>query len=734
MSAISVLLAPRDEALGNRIADALSRNGHEARVVRTDTDRGDLDLAADDDLGGDASIVIWSRAAAKLARLHEQAREALESGSLIPVAVGRGAAPKGFETVQPVDLSGWQGDDGDPRWRFVLQEIELLQQRRQVVDNNVWAPPLQQSLDLPQPENAASVEEDAPADQRQDSLPLHPASPDPALRAPSRPRTKKPKEDVVQGALWTDDEANDPEPAAQQPVSVISAPAGEDVQPAKVEVPAPQAAPRRVKPKPARRFDPTAVAVAGVMVLSVVSGAAIILAPSFPLRQAPADEAPTLNEPVDLALLQPVAPAGTDFDLDRIAPPTDEVVEIETDAPALFDNNDQAVLTADAYLQTDDAAALPEAVEIQQESATPAEGGVKLSPEGTLEKAGAVEAGVADAGQGNASADLFAGAAFAPGAPLKEEAPAEREAPAQNSAETENGAPSSGAIAAGAGETAAPPSSLEELIARVEAETTPVSAPIVMVQPEYDGDFFKDCSACPDMRTLRGGAFLMGASENDPLRRPEEGPQVLVEIGRSFAISTREVTYEQWDACVADGGCAGYAPDSFGWGRGQTPIAAVSFEDAQNYAQWLSQKTGERYRLPTEAEWEFAARGGLAGPYGFDGGLSPQKANYNARFGARGQNAVYVGRPTPVARYLPNRFGLFDMHGNVWEWTADCWRPTHQARPVDESAVGGDCATRVLKGGAWNTGGWRLRAAHRIGKAQNAREFDNGFRVVRDVN
>ena len=134
MSAISVLLAPRDERLGARIADALSRGGHTARVVSGD--HGDLQL--DNDLNDDAAIVVWSGAALKLARLREQAKDALERGSLIPVAVGGAGAPEGFESLPPVDLSGWNGEDGDPRWRFVLEEINLAAERKRLADQDIW--------------------------------------------------------------------------------------------------------------------------------------------------------------------------------------------------------------------------------------------------------------------------------------------------------------------------------------------------------------------------------------------------------------------------------------------------------------------------------------------------------------------------------------------------------------------------------------------------------------------
>jgi len=218
-----------------------------------------------------------------------------------------------------------------------------------------------------------------------------------------------------------------------------------------------------------------------------------------------------------------------------------------------------------------------------------------------------------------------------------------------------------------------------------------------------------------------------------PARHISEGPVTPVTVSKPFAIATTEVTFAQWDACIADGGCR-YLPPDQGWGRADRPAVNVSFDDAQAYATWLSQKTGKTYRLPSEAEWEYAARAGSRGPFAIGASLAPTTANYNAHFAYGGKKGEYRKQTTPVASFAPNKFGLFDMHGNAWEWTADCWAESHEGAPQDGSAArSGDCSRRVLKGGAWNTGGWRLRSAHRIGKPRTAREYDNGFRVARDL-
>jgi formylglycine-generating enzyme required for sulfatase activity len=245
-------------------------------------------------------------------------------------------------------------------------------------------------------------------------------------------------------------------------------------------------------------------------------------------------------------------------------------------------------------------------------------------------------------------------------------------------------------------------------------------------------EHFSDCAACPDTVVISTGVFQMGPVAGDR-PRPNEGPSMRIELKKRFAIAAREVTFAEWDACVADGGCAGHKAEDFGWGRGDQPVVDVSFEDAQNYAAWLSEKTGESYRLPSEAEWEYAARAGSAAPFSFGEELSSRNANYDGRFAYRGKKGRWIGRPTPASRYPANAIGLFDMHGNVWEWTADCWRANIAGLPADGRPRGGACANRVLKGGAFNTGGWRLRAAHRIGKPASAREMEIGFRVVRVI-
>jgi formylglycine-generating enzyme required for sulfatase activity len=285
---------------------------------------------------------------------------------------------------------------------------------------------------------------------------------------------------------------------------------------------------------------------------------------------------------------------------------------------------------------------------------------------------------------------------------------------------------------------------IKDLIAAVDAETTETGNSAASVSPEQTtgqavvGDAFKfstfkDCPQCPEMASLPAGSFQMGAAPGETAQSTSESPQQQVTLGKGFALGTREVTYAQWDACVADGGCA-TAPPNHGWGRGQRPVVSVSHDDALAYVTWLSKQAGQPYRLPSEAEWEYAARAGSQTAFATGAGISTAQSNYNGQFPYRGAKEIFRARTVETASFPANAFGLFDMHGNAWEWTDDCWNVSHAGAPADGTPVsGGDCSKRVLKGGAWNTGAWRLRSAHRIGKAKTAREFDNGFRVARDL-
>ena len=238
------------------------------------------------------------------------------------------------------------------------------------------------------------------------------------------------------------------------------------------------------------------------------------------------------------------------------------------------------------------------------------------------------------------------------------------------------------------------------------------------------GRRFRDCDACPEMVVLPAGSFLMGSPESEEGRFGWEGPQHRIEIREAFAAGVYEVTFEEWGACAADGGCGGYRPEDYGWGRGRRPVIAVSWEDAQAYINWLSRKMGEEYRLLSEAEWEYAARAGTTTRYSFGNGITPSDANY-------GEN---IGKTQRVGSYRANGYGLYDMHGNAWEWVQDCFNEGYARAPNNGSAwERGDCSLRVWRGGSWHDYPRLLRSANRFAFPTGNRNFNIGFRVARTL-
>ena len=242
------------------------------------------------------------------------------------------------------------------------------------------------------------------------------------------------------------------------------------------------------------------------------------------------------------------------------------------------------------------------------------------------------------------------------------------------------------------------------------------------------GERFRDCAECPEMVVVPAGSFLMGSPKSETERHGDEGPVHRVEIAKPFAIGVYEVTFAEWDACAADGGCGGYLPDDEGWGRGRRPVINVSWEDAQEYVRWLSAKTGKRYRLPSESEWEYAARAGTRTPFHTGETISKDQAKY------LNDPEGFYGQTVAVGTFDANEWGLCDVHGNVWEWAEDCWNDRYTGAPTDGSAwVSGDCSRRVLRGGSWNNEPSGLRAALRYGITSGGRYDNVGFRVARTL-
>jgi formylglycine-generating enzyme required for sulfatase activity len=227
------------------------------------------------------------------------------------------------------------------------------------------------------------------------------------------------------------------------------------------------------------------------------------------------------------------------------------------------------------------------------------------------------------------------------------------------------------------------------------------------------GQTFKDCAECPEMVVIPAGRFLMGSPEGEPGRDRDEGPQRWVDVPR-FAIGKFEVTQGQWQAVM------GSNPSRFNECGLNCPVERVSWNDTQEFLRRLNQRTGENYRLPSEAEWEYAARAGTATAYSWGDRFDGNRVNNSSR-------TVRVGS------YPANAFGLHDMHGNVWEWVQDVWYDNYAGAPSDGSAwmSEDDQARRVLRGGSWGNLPRGLRSADRGRGTPDERDILTGFRIAR---
>jgi formylglycine-generating enzyme required for sulfatase activity len=235
---------------------------------------------------------------------------------------------------------------------------------------------------------------------------------------------------------------------------------------------------------------------------------------------------------------------------------------------------------------------------------------------------------------------------------------------------------------------------------------------------------FRDCTDCPEMVRLPTGSFTMG----DAAARKIESGTHDVKINTPFAASRFEVSFEQWDRCVSGGGCK-HRPDDKGWGRGKFPVINVSLEDVIGYLSWLSRKTGQTYRLPSETEWEYLARGGADKRWPW--GDQPDGAKMNCR----DCGGKWAGRQTaPVDSYVPNGYGVAGAIGNVWEMTRDCKNESYRGSPTDEQPwLTGDCSFVILRGASWDTEKKQTYVAVRNWMPTDSRHDVVGFRVVREL-
>lgn len=251
-------------------------------------------------------------------------------------------------------------------------------------------------------------------------------------------------------------------------------------------------------------------------------------------------------------------------------------------------------------------------------------------------------------------------------------------------------------------------------------------------------EMFKECPVCPDMIVIPAGQFMMGSPDDEDSSEENERPRHRVTFANRFAVGRFSISFDEWDACVADRGCRGYRPADRGWGRGRQPVINVWWEDAKAYVSWLSNKTQRRYRLLTEAEREYVTRAGTATPFWWGASLSTDRANYDGLYTypmLKGVKGEARRKTLPVDFFSPNPWGLHHVHGNVHEWVEDCWHPNYREAPQDGSArIAADCDRHVLRGGSWTSAGWQLRSASRGGLASAVTYLPSiGFRVARSM-
>jgi formylglycine-generating enzyme required for sulfatase activity len=253
------------------------------------------------------------------------------------------------------------------------------------------------------------------------------------------------------------------------------------------------------------------------------------------------------------------------------------------------------------------------------------------------------------------------------------------------------------------------------------------------ISESYFGDSLKDCKVCPEQVILPAGRFVMGEANGGI---SEDANAIGVTIPKPFSISRFEITFALWDACLADGGCSGYRPPDEGWGRGTRPVVNVNRADILSYTSWLSKKTSRLYRLPSEAEWEYAARAGTTTEYWWGDSVGINKAV------CQDCGSIYDGEKTAqVGSFGKNKFGIFDTSGNVWEWVEDCYNKTaYQSyrmypKPFYRSKIShkNDDCRRVLRGGGSNVASQGVMSSFRFISMPQVRSKFYGFRLVREI-
>ena len=237
------------------------------------------------------------------------------------------------------------------------------------------------------------------------------------------------------------------------------------------------------------------------------------------------------------------------------------------------------------------------------------------------------------------------------------------------------------------------------------------------------GDVFRDCPECPDMVVVPPGLYVMGTKGVK-----SEEPVRIIRFKKPFALSRFEILHSEWQSCV-DASVCRHQPDDHDWGKNRMPVINVDHAMVHNFTTWLIGRTGKNYRLPSEAEWEYAARAGSKSNYWFGDDVGDNQVN------CRECSAPWSGiGNAPVGSFPPNPWGLYDMHGNAFEWVEDCWHPNYEGAPKDASPWAEDgCKYRVIRGGSWYYYSRMSRSANRQKNPGQVKSYWLSFRVVREL-
>jgi formylglycine-generating enzyme required for sulfatase activity len=253
---------------------------------------------------------------------------------------------------------------------------------------------------------------------------------------------------------------------------------------------------------------------------------------------------------------------------------------------------------------------------------------------------------------------------------------------------------------------------------------SPASAIAQQTQPLKPGNVFRDCKDCPELVVIPKGLYLMGSNGRYKAAKPAHR----VSVKKVFAIGRYEVTFKEWLACVDGGGCL-HKPDDHKWGRTGRPVINITWDQAKNYLRWMSKKTGKKYRLPTESEWEYVHRAGTTTRFWWGDKVGENLAN------CKDCKSKWSAKSTaPVGSFKANPFGVYDTSGNVFEWVEDCWNDNHFDAPKTTAARrDGNCHFRVIRGGSFYYFNKVARSFYRAKNPPAVKSYWLGFRVLREI-